>query len=138
MSRSASRPTDGDDGHETLETRDWLQSLEEVLHSRGAVRVRQLLSELQIRAQRAGVELPVTSQTPYVNTIPPEFIDTPMLRAAEASGKLGKGVEFHASQTPVRRAGLPSDIAAMTAYLVSDEAGYVTGQVLGVNGGRKT
>ena len=73
-----------------------------------------------------------------VNTIPPEFIDTPMLRAAEAAGKLGEGVEHHARLTPVRRAGLPADIAAMTAFLVSDEASYVTGQVMGVNGGRKT
>jgi 2-hydroxycyclohexanecarboxyl-CoA dehydrogenase len=73
-----------------------------------------------------------------VNTIPPEFIDTPMLRAAEASGQLGEGVEFHARQTPVRRAGLPSDIAAMVAFLVGDDAGYVTGQIMGVNGGRKT
>jgi 2-hydroxycyclohexanecarboxyl-CoA dehydrogenase len=73
-----------------------------------------------------------------VNTIPPEFIDTPMLRAAEAAGKLGSGVDAIVAQTPVRRAGLPSDIAAMTAFLVSDEASYVTGQIMGVNGGRKT
>jgi NAD(P)-dependent dehydrogenase (short-subunit alcohol dehydrogenase family) len=73
-----------------------------------------------------------------VNTIPPGFIDTPMLRASEAKGLLGKGLEFHASQTPVRRAGLPQDIAAATAFLVSDEASYVTGQVFGVNGGRNT
>jgi len=73
-----------------------------------------------------------------VNTIPPEFIDTPMLRRADAAGQLGEGIEFHARQTPVRRAGLPADIAAMTAFLVSDDAGYVTGQVMGVNGGRKT
>ncbi len=73
-----------------------------------------------------------------VNTIPPGFIDTPMLRAAEAKGRLGEGVEYHASQTPVRRAGRPEDIAAMCSFLVRDEAGYVTGQVLGVNGGRNT
>ncbi len=73
-----------------------------------------------------------------VNTIPPEFIDTPMLRAADAAGQLGQGIEYHAEQTPVRRAGLPADIAAMTAFLVSDEAGYVTGQIMGVNGGRTT
>ncbi len=73
-----------------------------------------------------------------VNTIPPEFIDTPMLRAAEAKGLLGGGVDAIAAQTPVRRAGRPEDIAAMTAFLCRDEAGYVTGQVLGVNGGRKT
>lgn len=73
-----------------------------------------------------------------VNTIPPGFIDTPMLRAAEAKGRLGDSVEHHASVTPVRRAGLPEDIAAACAFLVRDEAGYVTGQVIGVNGGRNT
>jgi 2-hydroxycyclohexanecarboxyl-CoA dehydrogenase len=73
-----------------------------------------------------------------VNTIPPGFIDTPMIRHAEANGHLGKGVDFHATQTPVRRAGRPEDIAAACAFLVSDEAGYITGQVIGVNGGRNT
>jgi 2-hydroxycyclohexanecarboxyl-CoA dehydrogenase len=73
-----------------------------------------------------------------VNTIPPGFVDTPMLRASEERGLLGGTVEHHAGQTPVRRAGRPEDIAAACAYLVSDEAGYVTGQVIGVNGGRVT
>ncbi len=73
-----------------------------------------------------------------VNTIPPGFIDTPMLRASEEKGLLGKGVEFNASRTPVRRIGQPEDIAAACAFLVSDEASYVTGQVIGVNGGRNT
>lgn len=73
-----------------------------------------------------------------VNTIPPGFIDTPMLRASEAKGRLGQGVEHHASLTPVRRVGRPEDIAAACAFLVSEEASYVTGQVIGVNGGRNT
>jgi NAD(P)-dependent dehydrogenase (short-subunit alcohol dehydrogenase family) len=73
-----------------------------------------------------------------VNTIPPGFIDTPMLRAAEAKGRLGNSVEHHASLTPVRRAGVPEDIAAACAFLVRDDASYVTGQVIGVNGGRNT
>jgi NAD(P)-dependent dehydrogenase (short-subunit alcohol dehydrogenase family) len=73
-----------------------------------------------------------------VNTIPPGFIDTPMLRASERQGFLGEGVERHASQTPVRRVGRPEDIAATCAFLVRDEAGYITGQVIGVNGGRNT
>ena len=73
-----------------------------------------------------------------VNTIPPGFIDTPMLRRAEAKGFLGRGVEEHAATTPVRRAGLPEDIAATCAFLVRDEASYITGQVIGVNGGRTT
>jgi 2-hydroxycyclohexanecarboxyl-CoA dehydrogenase len=73
-----------------------------------------------------------------VNTIPPGFIDTPMLRAAERKGMLGKGVEHIASQTPVGRAGRPEDVAAACAFLVREEAGYITGQVIGVNGGRNT
>jgi len=73
-----------------------------------------------------------------VNVIPPGFIDTPMLRAAERKGLLGGSVEEHAARTPVRRAGRPEDIAAACAFLVLDEAGYITGQVIGVNGGRNT
>ncbi len=73
-----------------------------------------------------------------VNTIPPGFIDTPMLRASEEKGRLGRGVDYHASATPVRRVGRPGDIAAACAFLVGEEAGYITGQVIGVNGGRNT
>jgi 2-hydroxycyclohexanecarboxyl-CoA dehydrogenase len=73
-----------------------------------------------------------------VNVIPPGFIDTPMLRAAERRGLLGGSVEEHAARTPVRRAGRPEDIAAMCAFLVRDEASYITGQIIGVNGGRNT
>jgi 2-hydroxycyclohexanecarboxyl-CoA dehydrogenase len=69
-----------------------------------------------------------------VNTIPPGFIDTPMARRAEARGDL-PSIDAVAARTPVRRAGTPEDIAAACAYLCSDEAGYVTGQSLGVNGG---
>jgi 2-hydroxycyclohexanecarboxyl-CoA dehydrogenase len=73
-----------------------------------------------------------------VNTIPPGFIDTPMLRASEAKGRLGGGVEEHEQHTPVRRIGRPDDIAAAAAFLVTEEASYITGQVIGVNGGRNT
>lgn len=73
-----------------------------------------------------------------VNTVPPGFIDTPMLRRSEAKGLLGEGVDHHAALTPVRRVGRPDDIAATCSFLVRDEAGYITGQVIGVNGGRNT
>jgi 2-hydroxycyclohexanecarboxyl-CoA dehydrogenase len=73
-----------------------------------------------------------------VNTIPPGFIDTPMLRKSEQRGLLGKGVEHHESMTPVRRVGTPQDIAATCSFLVREEASYITGQVIGVNGGRNT
>jgi len=73
-----------------------------------------------------------------VNTIPPGFIDTPMLRRSEEKGQLGKGVDFHAARTPVRRVGRPDDIAAACAFLVREDASFITGQVIGVNGGRNT
>jgi 2-hydroxycyclohexanecarboxyl-CoA dehydrogenase len=72
-----------------------------------------------------------------VNAVPPGFIDTPMLRAAEKNGFLGS-IEETIARTPVRRMGTPEDIAAACAFLVSEEAGYITGQILGVNGGRNT
>lgn len=72
-----------------------------------------------------------------VNAIPPGFIDTPMLRKAAEQGFLGD-IEESIARTPVRRMGQPEDIAAACAFLVSEEAGYITGQILGVNGGRNT
>jgi len=73
-----------------------------------------------------------------VNAVPPGFIDTPMLRSAESRHLLGGTVEDHINRTPVRRVGRPEDIAAACAFFASDEAGYTTGQILGVNGGRNT
>jgi NAD(P)-dependent dehydrogenase (short-subunit alcohol dehydrogenase family) len=69
-----------------------------------------------------------------VNTIPPGFIDTPMARRAESAGDL-PDLNAVAQRTPVRRAGTPDDIAAACVFLCSDDAGYITGQSLNVNGG---
>ncbi len=69
-----------------------------------------------------------------VNTIPPGCIDTPMARRAAADGQL-PSMELLAERTPVRRVGTPDDVAAACAFLCSEEAGYITGQVIGVNGG---
>jgi 2-hydroxycyclohexanecarboxyl-CoA dehydrogenase len=64
-----------------------------------------------------------------VNNIPPGFVDTPMLRASPLN------VEAVAVMRPMKRAGRPEDIAAACAYLCSEDAGYVTGHTLSVNGG---
>jgi 2-hydroxycyclohexanecarboxyl-CoA dehydrogenase len=71
-----------------------------------------------------------------VNAIPPGFIDTPMLRWAEREGSVD--MERSIAATPVGRAGRPEDIAAACAFFCSEEASYITGQILGVNGGRNT
>jgi 2-hydroxycyclohexanecarboxyl-CoA dehydrogenase len=65
-----------------------------------------------------------------VNNIPPGFVDTPMLRGSHVD------VDAAAAASPMRRPGRPEDIAAACSYLVSEAAGYVTGQTLSVNGGR--
>src|SRR6185503_8373352 len=70
-----------------------------------------------------------------VNTIPPGMIDTPMLRRAEAAGDLAKIEKLASRMVPVGRAGTPEDIAATCGFLCSDEAAFITGQVIGVNGG---
>lgn len=70
-----------------------------------------------------------------VNCIPPGMIDTPMLRRAEAAGDVAKLEKIVPRRIPVGRAGSPEDIAATCVFLCSEEAGFVTGQVIGVNGG---
>jgi len=65
-----------------------------------------------------------------VNAIAPGFIDTDMTRS------LGDKARYAMlSQIPLGRAGSPEDVAKVTAFLVSDEACYITGQVLAVDGG---
>ena len=66
------RATDSAGADDWLETNDWIDSLRDVARRRGPERVSRLLQTLQIEAQRSGIRLPVTSQTPYVNTIPIE------------------------------------------------------------------
>jgi len=53
-----------------LELREWLESLDYVLANRPPAQVQTLLRQLQIHAERAGVKLPFTANTPYANTIP--------------------------------------------------------------------
>jgi pyruvate dehydrogenase E1 component len=54
------------------ETKEWLYSLDYVLEHGGPERVTELLQQLQIRAHKAGVKIPFTANTPYINTIPRE------------------------------------------------------------------
>ena len=69
-----------------------------------------------------------------VNNIPPSSIDTPMSRQSQAEGKLGSPEQL-AQRIPMGHMGSVDDIAAAVGFLCSEEAGFITGQVLGVNGG---
>ena len=65
-----------------------------------------------------------------VNAVAPGFIGTDMLKSVPANI-----MEKILAQIPMRRLGRPEEIASAVTYLVSPEAGYITGQVIDVNGG---
>ena len=69
-----------------------------------------------------------------VNTIPPSGIETPMQHEWQKAGQLPSN-EVMASNIPVGHLGTGDDIAAAVGFLASEEAGFITGQVLGINGG---
>ena len=68
------------------------------------------------------------------NTVPPYVIDSPMLRQQQRDGKL-PATELLTRSIPARRLGEGDDVAAVCSFLCSEGAGYVNGQVIGVNGG---
>ncbi|MBC7305013.1 MAG: 3-oxoacyl-ACP reductase FabG [Nocardia sp.] len=74
-----------------------------------------------------------------VNAVAPGFIATEMTAATAA--RMGVSAEDlqakTAAITPLRRVGVPADIANVVAFLASDEAGFVTGQTVYVDGGRR-
>jgi 2-hydroxycyclohexanecarboxyl-CoA dehydrogenase len=65
-----------------------------------------------------------------VNNVPPGFVDTEGLQESPVD------VEGFAPRTPMKRPGRPENIAAAVAFLASDDADYITGHTLSVNGGR--
>jgi 2-hydroxycyclohexanecarboxyl-CoA dehydrogenase len=67
------------------------------------------------------------------NTVPPFVIDSPMLRQQQSEGKLPPK-EYLLQAIPARRLGIGEDVAAVCSFLCSEAAGYVNGQVIGVNG----
>ncbi len=76
------------------------------------------------------VALEVASRNITVNVVAPGLIETDMTRDITADAR-----ETWAARIPLRRLGSPDDVAAAVCFLASDEASYITGQVLAVNGG---
>lgn len=68
-----------------------------------------------------------------VNTIPPSLVETPQMHRATESGEFP--LEMVTAMIPISRPGRPDEIGSACVFLASDEAAYITGQVLAVNGG---
>src|ERR1700761_4875563 len=81
-----------------------------------------------LNAATKSLALEVASRGITVNAVAPGIITTPMSESAFDAETIARLV-------PMKRAGLPAEVAGLVAYLVSDEAGYVTGQVISINGG---
>ena len=75
----------------------------------------------------------VGSRSVTVNVVAPGFVETDMTKAVNEETQ-----KQWAAQIPLGRLGSPDDIAAAVCFLASDEASYITGQVLAVNGGMYT
>lgn len=116
----------GNGDADTLETREWIDSLEGVLQTGGSDRARYLLSQLKQKAERSGVEIPFTANTPYINTIPvsrqPRFPGhreierriksivrwnamTMVVRANEKDGTIGGHISTFASSATLYEVG---------------------------------
>ena len=90
-----------------------------------AIRNQQIVAMGHLGSSTAGRTIDVTGLT-----VAPGFIDTPMTQGLSADVK-----DLLQKQIPLGRLGQPSDVAAAVRFLVSDDAGYITGQVIHVNGG---
>ena len=74
------------------------------------------------------LSLEVASRGVTVNAIAPGIIESPMAAGSFDADAIARLV-------PMRRAGRPDEVAALAAFLASDAAGYISGQVISINGG---
>lgn len=70
-----------------------------------------------------------------VNGVAPGIVPTELFAAAAGTTGGKNDMEQRASTTPLRRAGTPAEIAGVAAFLLSDDAAYVTGQIVSADGG---
>ena len=76
------------------------------------------------------IAMEIASRNITVNAVAPGFVETPMTEVLSSEVK-----ENLKTRIPLGRMGSPRDVAAAIVFLASDEAGYITGHVLDVNGG---
>ncbi len=108
---------------EELETREWIESLDYVLDHSGDQRAAKLIKKLQIHAQKRGVKLPFTANTPYINTIPltkqPKYPGDP-----EIEWKIRSLIRWNAMAMVVRANRLEEGIGGHISTFASAAALY--------------
>jgi pyruvate dehydrogenase E1 component len=112
---------------EEIETREWFDSLDYVLESSGPERVTQLLQQLEIHAQQAGVEVRFTANTPYINTIPVEK-QPPFPGSREIERRIKSIVRWNAMAMVVRanreESGIGGHISTYASAATLYEVGF--------------
>ena len=115
------------DAPDWVETREWTEALRDVVRTSGAARASRLLQSLQIDAQRTGIPLPVTSRTPYVNTIPPEH-QAPYPGDLELERRITRLVRWNAiamvTEANERTPGIGGHISTYASAAVLYEVGF--------------
>jgi pyruvate dehydrogenase E1 component len=112
---------------ESMESQEWLDSLDYVLQNNGPVRAGQLLQELSAHARRRGIRLPFSANTPYVNTIPVEH-EVPFPGSQEIERRIKSLVRWNAIAMVVRankaEPGIGGHISTFASAATLYEVGF--------------
>ncbi len=111
---------------EALETREWLDSLDDVLRHGGPARVGRLLRDLGIHARQSGVRLPFSANTPYINTINPEE-QVPYPGSREIERRIKSLVRWNAMAMVVRANRVEDGIGGHISTFASSATLYEVG-----------
>ena len=110
-----------------LEIREWLESLDEVIEREGPEQVKRILQELQQRSYSAGIKLPFTANTPYINTIPVEE-QPPFPGSREIERRIKSIIRWNAMAMVVRanreESGIGGHISTYASAATLYEVGF--------------